>query len=189
MNWIGERYRASGDPERTERRVELILVLLGLLLILQLVYGASRLAMISIPEPVAPTKDSLQVRNLLGQTTITPEQGNAIRSRPLLWPSRRPVAAAPVVVDEAANARKQALRDIKLLGVFGTGDTAGVIVRVKDKTLRVGLGEDVAGWTLASVGKTGAVFSMGSRQETLKLLPEQIGKADKQKKRIDTGGR
>jgi hypothetical protein len=185
MSWLralGERYRASADPILTERRIELVVVLLALLLILQLVFGASRLAMISTPEAVVPTADALQVLHSLGQNTVTAQQSNEIRSRPLLWPGRRSVAPAVGNVAGPALVKQQELHDIKLLGVFGTGDTIGIIARVKDKTQRIHPGEEVAGWTLKSVGKAEAVFAAGSRQETIILLPEQIDRADKVKK-------
>jgi hypothetical protein len=191
VNWakaLGERYRASADPVRTERRIELIVVLLALLLILQLVHGAFRLAIISIPEAVAPTADSMHVVISIGQGIVTPELNNEIRSRPLLWPARRP--GSPVSVDATAPAiaKQHELNEIKLLGVFGAGDTVGIIARVKDKTQRIRLGEVVAGWTLKAVEKTGAVFAAGSRQKTLMLLPEQIKQSEKTKKRRETGG-
>jgi hypothetical protein len=191
VNWlkaIGERYRASADPIRAERRVELVVVVLALFLLLQLVHGFSRLAIISTPEAVAPTADSLRVIASLGQDTVAPEQNDEIRSRPLLWPGRRP--ATPTTVDAAAPARakQQELNEIKLLGVFGAGETIGIIARVKDRTQRIRLGEEVAGWKLKSVEESGAVFAAGSRQKTIMLLPEPTDKAVKIKKRREMGG-
>ena len=57
MSWLrklGSRYRVGDDPLRTLRRIELVALLLGLLLCLQLAWGALRLVTQAAPEPVAP---------------------------------------------------------------------------------------------------------------------------------------
>ena len=70
-----------------------------------------------------------------------------------------------------------------MVGLFGTGDSAGVIATSKGKTRRLGIGEILDEWTLESVGVNEAVFSSGSRQETLVLQPASIiTSADKAKK-------
>ena len=61
MSWlqaIGGRYRVGEDPLRTLRRIELLAVLLGFLLCLQLAYGALRLVAMAAPAPVAPAQPS-----------------------------------------------------------------------------------------------------------------------------------
>lgn len=182
MTWlkaIGERYRVTADPLRTERRVELVAVLLTLLLILQVVIGASSLAIMSTPEEVLPTADSLEVIQSLGPEAVSAQQSNEIRNRPLLWPERRPVEAI-VEVAETQKAGQQSLKGVKLLGVFGEGDSVGIIVLVKDKTSRIRLGEEVTGWKLESVASYEAVFTSGTGQKKVTLpQPKKLtGKPD-----------
>jgi hypothetical protein len=159
------------DPLLTERRIELAILVLILLLVLQLVYGAARLALLSKPEAVLPAADSLQVTASFVRNTLTAEQAREIVSRPLLWPERKPVAEVVKVPDTAAP-KKEEFKGFKLIGLFGAGDSIGIIVRAKDKTQRLHVGEELNGWKLTSVGVRQAVFSAGSKQETLTLQPE-----------------
>jgi hypothetical protein len=189
VNWLAairERYQVVSDPQRTERRIELAGVVLALLLVLQLVRGAIRLTLLSAPNALPPTEDALRVMAAAEVTTVTAEQSNEIRQRPLLWAERRPVEVV-AVVEEPTKASQQQLKEIKLLGVFGEGDSVGIIAQLKDKTLRIHLGEEVSGWTLESVGTNEAVFAQGKRRETLELYPsppdDKPGKA-KQKAKV-----
>jgi hypothetical protein len=86
---------------------------------------------------------------------------------------------------EESNAKQQELEGIKLVGVFGEGDSAGIIARVKDKVRRIRLGEELAGWRLESVGRNEAVITNGSRQEKVILLPESVNSAGKANKRSE----
>jgi hypothetical protein len=187
VSWLKslvERYRAAANPLRMERRFELVLLLLALLLILQLLYGVVRLALMSAPPPLVPPADALQVVSAIGLDTVTAEQSNEIRNRPVLWPGRRPVEAVTELAEES-NVKQQELEGIKLVGVFGEGDSAGIIARVKDKVRRIRLGEELAGWRLESVGRNEAVITNGSRQEKVILLPESVNSAGKANKRSE----
>ena len=88
---VPARYSGSADPLRTERRVELLLILAALLLIVQIAYSASRLALLSVPAAISPAADSLQVENALSVATVAAKQSDEIRNRPLFWASRRPL--------------------------------------------------------------------------------------------------
>jgi hypothetical protein len=168
------------NPLLAERRIEFVILLLGLLLILQLVYGGAYLALLSTPDVVLPAADSLQVSSSQPRKTITSQQSNEIRDRPLLWVARRPVVASSV---SAAESPKPAeFKGFKLVGLFGTGDAVGVIASSKGKTQRLGIGGTLDEWTLKSVGVNEAVFSSGSRQETLVLQPASMTSTDKAKK-------
>ena len=65
MNLV-ERYRVTDDPQRTERRVELVLVVLLLLLLLQLLWGSFRAIFPAVPEPKQPRQESLRLNQLDG---------------------------------------------------------------------------------------------------------------------------
>ena len=55
------------------------------------------------------------------------------------------------------------------MGVFGSGSTAGVIVRIEDNRQRLLLGESLNGWTLEAVHPDRVDFSRNARQATLVL--------------------
>ena len=90
------RYQGLSDPIRTERRVELIVLVLLVLLLLQFGWGSYRALFPPIPDPVRPMRDSLQVANVQGLSVVSPEQRAQIRQRPLFWASRAPVVLEPV---------------------------------------------------------------------------------------------
>ena len=179
-HWVKGRYRVRVNPLLAERRIELVLLLLGLLLTLQLLYGGAYLSLLSTPDVVLPAADSLQVSDSQLRRTITPQQSSEIRDRPLLWADRRPAVASSVPVPKVAEPAQ--LKDFKLVGLFGTGDSVGIIATSKGKTRRLGVGEILDEWTLKSVGVNAAVFSSGSQEETLILQPASITPANKAKK-------
>ncbi len=166
------RYSASSNPLRSTRRVELMLVVLVALLVLMLVWGAARLLTLAPEDPVAPAADALQVLSMDALPEVTAAESNEMRSRPLFWSGRRPLDSVDLV--EVANAAEtkaaaRELREIKLLGVFGSEDTTGIIAMVQGKKKRLMLGESHKGWTLDSVKPNEVVFGDGVRTETLVL--------------------
>ncbi len=171
-----QRYRGQVDPLRSERAAELaVLVLLGLLL-LQLLWGAYRSIFPAIPEPVQPTAEALEVQSLNAAVDVPPELRNEIRQRPLFWVTRRPldpVAPLATATAEAKAEQKQAAKiaGLELAGVFGAGESAGIIVLAKEKNQkhRVMVNQEIKGWTLESVSSTEAVLSSNGRQATLAL--------------------
>ncbi len=164
------RYRVAADPLRTERKVELAAVILGLLLCLQLLYSGVRLAMAPAFDAVAPAADALQVKRVDTPATVATSQSDEIRSRPLFWQARRPAqeSTAEVAPDEGGEQAGQ-LKEVKLLGVFGSGDMAGIIALVKGKKRRILAGESVAGWTLDVVEPNRVVLVDGARRVELVL--------------------
>ena len=193
------RYQGLSDPIRTERRVELIVLVLLALLLLQFGWGSYRALFPPIPDPVRPMRDSLQVANVQGLSVVSPEQRAQIRQRPLFWASRTPVVLEPVKSEpdskEANAAQPGKIENVKLAGVFGGGNTGGVIVISKGKKRRLAVGEDLNGWKLQSVEAFSANFSSGDQQATLALsiveiaqvqaLEEQVPADDK----VSNGGK
>ena len=96
------------------------------------------------------------------------DQSNEIRDRPLLWAARRPFVA-PVSVPVVKAPEPKPFKGFQLVGLFGNGDSVGVIVSLKGKTQRMRPGETFGEWKLKSVGANDAVFSSGSQEETLVL--------------------
>ncbi len=170
MNWlqaIGRRYRVSEDPLRTLRRIELVVLLLGALLCLQLALGAIKLAATTGPTPVRPAADSLQIPRVLEPVVVAVDERNEIVARPLFWIGRQPASAVETPAKPKDKARK--LKDVKLVGVFGSGERAGVIVLVKDRKRRILVGESLEGWTLESIKPDEIVLVNGKRSEVLAL--------------------
>jgi hypothetical protein len=188
VNWLqrlGRRYRVSEDPIRTLRRIELVALLLGVLLCLQLAYGAIQLAATTGPDPVQPAADSLQVPAVIGPAVVAADERNEIITRPLFWSGRQPVDAVATLEDPKATSEK--LKDVKLVGVFGSGERAGIIALVKDKKRRILVGERLDGWTLESVESGEIQLVSGDRRETLILKQGKISKAEEAPKAAAAG--
>ena len=175
--WLSERYRVATQPLRTERRIEVFVILLLLALLLQLIVGVASLGLQSTPEAIAPAPDTLQLVVFPGRVAVSAAQSNEIRSRPLLWPSRRPDESV-VELPETTTEKASNLSEMSLVGVFGAGDSAGIIVRVKGKSRRLRPGGELAGWTLESVAEKEAVLKNGNRRETLVLKPAVAPRAN-----------
>ena len=174
------RYRVAADPLRTEHKVELVALVLGLVLCLQILYSGARLLMDPAFAAVAPAADVLQVKRVDSPASVATSQSDEIRSRPLFWQSRRPIQNIAVVPD-AGSEQAGPLKGVKLLGVFGSGDTAVIIVLVKDKKQRILQGESVQGWALDVVEPNRVVLVDGGRREELVLKTRIVIAA------VDTG--
>lgn len=175
-----QRYRSQLDPLRSERYVELLLLVLAVLFLLQLLWGFYRSVFPAIPQPVQPTADALQVVALNDAGAIPAELRSEIVQRPLFWVQRRPTGPAALAAAQAAAEQAAAdaelngageIKGLKLAGVFGAGDSAGVIVlsEKQEKKHRLAVGDDINGWALDSVSSTEAVFRNGARRATLEL--------------------
>jgi hypothetical protein len=177
MGWdnMRSRYQVATNPLRSERKIELAALILVLLLCLQILYSGARLALGVSLATLPPAADLLQDRQVQGRIAVEGSQSEEIRSRPLFWQSRRPlaeVAVNPESVEEGKNLEK--LKDVKLLGVFGSGETLGVIALVKGKKQRIFQGESINGWVLESVEPQGVVLTSGSRRQELVLAHGKI---------------
>ncbi|MEH6610852.1 MAG: hypothetical protein V7696_15905 [Halioglobus sp.] len=178
MSWLKPlkgRYQVASDPLRSTRRVELAVMLLLILLVVQLVWGVSRLLVLTPTDSVPPAADALQVLSMTSQPDVTAEERNEMLARPLFWVSRRPLDGASLVDTGAAETATQAkaaakeLKEIKLLGVFGSEQSTGIIALVKGKKTRLMQGDSHKGWTLESVKANEVTFSDGVSVETLVL--------------------
>jgi len=169
------RYRETSDPLRTERRIELAALILSVFLVLQLLYSTVRIFIISQPEAILPAADSLIVRELQHSGLVSTEQSNEVRARPVFWPSRRPVNGPEEVAGaETTKPGKNELDKVKLLGIFGAGDSAGIIALVKGNKKRILLGDKVVGWTLDAIERDQAVFVDGGQSQNLALEPAGV---------------
>ncbi len=167
---LRERYTQSADPLRTQRRLELVALLLGLFICLQLVAGFIGLAVSTGPGAIEPAADSLRVPAVSAPAVVAAAERNEIISRPLFWVGRRPIEVVAAIKDpDAARGGNVELKEVKLVGLFGGGETAGAIVLVKGKKQRILRNESLEGWTLETIGPEEAVFTRGARREALGL--------------------
>jgi hypothetical protein len=187
LQGIAQRYRVSEDPLRTLRRIEMVALLLGVLLCLQLVYGAIQLAAKSGPDPVQPAADSLQVPAVIGPVVVAANERHEIITRPLFWPGRKTTDARGGENDPPPEVGK--LKGVKLVGVFGSGERAGIIALVKDKKRRILVGESLDGWTLQSIDSGEIQLANGERSETLILQQGKVTKAEPAPKAAAARGR
>lgn len=75
-----------------------------------------------------------------------------------------PARVAEIATVEARLARTA------LIGIFGSTTAPGALVRTSNgKIARVGIGDKVAGGTVAAIGEDQVLLSMGRRTKALKL--------------------
>lgn len=178
MNRLRARYAGQADPLRSERRVELMLVGCGGLLLALALYLLLRIVLATDVEPIAPAPDSVRVATLAVGEALPVEEREALLARPLFWAGRLPEEAAgePAVVAEAEKPGKAAprMKDVTVHGVYGSGETGGVILSVKQRELRVAVGDEVEGWRLEGVTGDSAVFVSGGVRDERELVPQVI---------------
>ncbi len=180
MSWIADlktRYLAAAAPLRTERRVELALLLLTMLVLLQLLWFlVARLSSPSI-DPLPPAADSIRVGALATDESISAADSLRLQTRPLFWPDRRPVAevsAAPEEPTGEGPAPARSLKNLELTGVFGGGDSGGAIVSYKGERQRLLVGDELDGWTLLSVSPDEVVFTSAGTRDARRLNPVPV---------------
>lgn len=143
-------------PARVFAAVGLTSVLLMALLLL----------VTSRPEPTAPPEYLFVVPDLASSASagVGRPNGNDFIARPLFSSSRRPPVPIPVEVvappTPSAPSPEIELTDVTLVGVFESGATQGIVVRLADGGReRVLKGASLDGWTLQSVGSRSARLS------------------------------
>ena len=179
MKVLTARYVGQADPLRTERRVELVVVILALVLVLLVLYLTIRLALSGEVRPIEPAPDSVRVASLAAGSVPTPEERETIVGRPLFWAQRRPAEvveeAEPVVKKEVTKEKAAPrMKGVTVHGVYGSGATGGVILSLKNRELRVAVGEEVDGWQLERVTGDSAVFVSGGVRDERELVPQVI---------------
>ncbi|MFK7831533.1 MAG: hypothetical protein AB8B57_17300 [Congregibacter sp.] len=169
------RYRASVEPLRSVRRIELVLLLLLILVVLQVLWWGFAALREERVTPVAPARDSLRVLGTNSSGSISASQSLQLQSRPLFWGSRRPTA--PVEANEVLNEQtadgkpSRRLENFQLTGLFGAGARGGAIVAHKGERTRLSVGDEIDGWTLLSVSAEEAVFVSAGVRDARRLLP------------------
>jgi len=172
---FSSRYKVTSNPLLSERRIELVAIAFTVVLLVQVLYSILRLSTLSEPESIAPALDVMIASDPIAIELVSAELSEELRARPLFWPSRRTREneAVPASAAEKTSARQTELKKIKLVGIFGAGESAGIIALVQGKKRRILVGEVVEGWSLDSVARNEAVFADGHRRKTLILLPQE----------------
>ena len=167
-SWV-TRYQVQQNPLKTERRIELAVLVLLVLLLTSAVLGGFRLVASNEPASVFPSADSLAVQALQLDTGLTAEQAAEILNRPLFWQSRRPLVPPPKVVAKPKPKAAKKLDGVTLLGVYGAGDGLGLIATVDGVFSRINKGQSVKGWKFSGYEEGAAVFVSGGKKSVLPL--------------------
>ncbi len=184
------RYRVAENPLLSERRVELLALVLTLVFILILLFSVVGLLVSAHPPAKLPSADSLVGTELRRSGVVSAQHSNEMRARPVFWPSRLPVDAPLAVVEEPkSNVKKSALDKVKLLGIFGVGDSTGIIALVEGKKKRILLGDKVVGWSLDSIDRNEAVFVAGGQTQKLTLKYTLTGVTEVAQSTADTSAK
>ena len=98
--------------------------------------------------------------------------------RPIFLASRRPYVPPVAVAQSDPNPGPDPFAGAELLGLFGSGAQAGVILRHEGKTARVGVGAHWSGWELKEVDPRSIRATFSSRDGAdhvlrLKRQPQQ----------------
>lgn len=164
-----ERYLTAGTIGLTERRVELFAIALVVILLLRVILSGISLALLSAPDTVRPSLGGVDISQLDSRERVSESQREEIIARPLFWSSRRPETEATLASGSKAAADRGRLEGVSVLGVFGSGGTAGVIALVEKRQQRILLGETLQGWELAAVHPDRVELTRGAEQKTLLL--------------------
>ena len=163
------RYQVQQNPLKTERRIELAVLVLLALLVTSAVLSGLRSVASNEPDPVFPSADSLAVQALKLDSGLTAEQAAEILSRPLFWQSRRPLVPPPKVVAKPKPKAPKKLKGVVLMGVYGAGDGLGLIATVDGVFSRISKGQSVKGWKFSDYEDGAAVFVSGGKKSVLPL--------------------
>ena len=166
------------DPLRSERRVELAVVVCLALLVLLACYLLVCVALATDVDPIPPAPDSVRVATLAGDDALPGVEREVLLARPLFWAGRSPEddadAAEVLARPGAGDAAAPRMQDVTVRGIYGSGATGGVILSVKERQLRIAVGEEVDGWRLERVTGDSALFVSGGLRDERELLPQVI---------------
>ena len=186
------RYNVLEEPLKTERRIELVVVVLAIATLLLLLLVIGRFLFSAAVRPVEPALASLRVAELRKPGAVNSQQSLLVQARPLFWDSRRPLDPLPDAEELAAARRErgngapaEALKQLKVSGILENGDASRVIVSIKGEQRRLSLGDDVEGWSLVEVRPGEAVFASGGRRDVRRLTPMPVVAASMPSPAID----
>ncbi len=141
-----------------------LLLLAGLLLVAlaaAVLLGAILVVARQPPAAIAPAPSTLVAGSIELPAPPLSENAGEMLVRPLFWNTRRPEPeAGPGEEPPVPVLGPDILDNVRLLGVFAAGDSAGVIISVAGQRQRQRLmvGEELQQWTLQGASAAGAAF-------------------------------
>ena len=131
------------------------------------------------PQPIAPSSSlfaPVSVESVLDDSRPAPSSAD-FSLRPVFAIKRVPPPPLQAASDEPEELSVEAapsdevassIEGVRLLGIFGSGDVAGAIIRLDNgERQRLPVEESVKGWTLQSLEPRGALFEAATGQRAL----------------------
>lgn len=165
------RYQVRENPLKALRRLELAAVGLGLLFLLWATLGGLATAIGGGPKPVFPAEDTLKVRALGLEPALDEEGSDRLVSRPLFWEGRRAIDKRPLelIATTPKPAKVEKLEGVTLHGVYGEGESLGVIATVDGQLTRINANSSIKGWKMVSYADGKVTLENGGRTQSLPL--------------------
>lgn len=130
---------------------------------------------------VMPASSSLQALMITLPEKARKSNGDML-TRPIFWASRQVYEPPLKPVKQQikpSNKGPDSFEKMTLLGMYGAGDDAGIIVSGEEGSQRLKVGEEIVGWVLDRVNAEGAEFSQEGKQRMLMLKsPTPASKAE-----------
>ena len=152
------------------------MIALGVVIIVSLVYSVFDPA----PDAVLPEESLFEVQPLwpLVAAGTKAAETDAFVRRPLFAKTRRPPPQPkPQPESQPEVVEAEPIEGVELVGIFGSGDVAGAILRLEDGVrMRLKLGERVKGWRLDGIDtrKASLVSSNGRERSVLEMKFAEI---------------
>lgn len=165
------RYQVRENPLKALRRLELAAVGLGIVFLLWATLGGLATAIGGGPKPVFPAEDTLKVRALGLEPALDDEGSDRLVSRPLFWEGRRAIDKRPLELIETTPKPVQVkkLEGVTLHGVYGEGESLGVIATVDGQLTRINANSSIKGWKMVSYADGKVTLENGGRTQSLPL--------------------
>lgn len=165
------RYQVRENPLKALRRLELAAVGLGIMFLLWATLGGLATAFGGGPKPLFPAEDTLKVRALGLEPALDEEGSDRLVSRPLFWEGRRAIDKRPLELIETTPKPVQVkkLEGVTLHGVYGEGESLGVIATVDGQLTRINANSSIKGWKMVSYADGKVTLENGGRTQSLPL--------------------
>ena len=165
------RYQIRENPLKALRRLELAAVGLGIVFLLWATLGGLATAFGGGPKPLFPAEDTLKVRALGLEPALDEEGSDRLVSRPLFWEGRRAIDKRPLelIATTPKPAKVEKLEGVTLHGVYGEGESLGVIATVDGELTRINANSSIKGWKMVSYADGEVTLENGGRTQSLPL--------------------
>ncbi len=165
------RYQVRENPLKALRRLELAAVGLGIVFLLWATLGGLATAFGGGPKPLFPAEDTLKVRALGLEPALDEEGSDRLVSRPLFWEGRRAIDKRPLELVETTSkpVKVEKLEGVTLHGVYGEGESLGVIATVDGQLTRINANSSIKGWKMVSYADGEVTLENGGRTQSLPL--------------------